>query len=261
VTRHLLLLLPAAIACAQILSWDEYRATGYRTGGVLRLESADGHLLYFGARHTRDSKDPQVEGIARLWREFGPTIALIEGGVPPAAESEREAVGLYGEPGLVRMLADRERVPARSLDPSREDQVTALLRTFPSDRVKLFFLLRTVGDFRKHPRGGAALPDFAAGELARLSRTPGLGGAPRSLRDVELAVPGWRDVPGSWFDPLRSESFTNEITRELSQFRNRHMVQLLVSQVTAGQRVFAVVGQTHVAMQERALRQALAGGR
>ena len=101
------------------------------------------------------------------------------------------------------------------------------------------------------------LVPLAEAELRRLSHFRGLRGSPSSLREIEKAVPAWPNTPESWFNPLHSEAFTNEISRELSQIRNRHMVRLLVAQVAAGQRVFAISGRTHLVMQEPALRNAV----
>lgn len=64
-------------------------------------------------------------------------------------------------------------------------------------------------------------------------------------------------MPESWFNPTRSESFTNEFTRRLSLFRDEHMLRNVVAAVRGGERVFAVVGSAHVIRQERALQAAL----
>jgi hypothetical protein len=251
-----LTLLLAAIS-AQMLTWDQYRDLAGPGPEVLRLRSGTGTLLYYGARHSRDPLDPQVRKIEDLWSECRPTIALAEGGLSPLAANAAQAVARYGEAGLVRFLASRDRIPVASLDPSDEEQVAALLLLFPPDRVKLFYLLRRVVDLRRQTARGANPDALAEAELRRLSRLPGLHGGPQSLRDVAAAVPDWRDVPDSWFDPLRTEAFTSQINRELSQVRNRHMVKLLTEQMAAGHRVFAVVGRTHLVMQEPALRSAI----
>jgi pheromone shutdown protein TraB len=51
-----------------------------------------------------------------------------------------------------------------------------------------------------------------------------------------------------------SETFLNDISRASSDYRDGFMVQLLVQHLSEGQRVFAVVGGSHVVMQERLLR-------
>jgi hypothetical protein len=112
---------------------------------------------------------------------------------------------------------------------------------------------------------GFALAGRVVGRDRRCARRRrGLGGPALTSRDMEVAIaklspplPDWRAVPESWFDPARSEAFTNEFTRQLSVFRDEHMLRNLVAAVRGGERVFAVVGSSHVIMQERALKAAL----
>jgi len=231
---------------APIMTWEEY-AKLREFPHTLRLRTAGGELLYYAVRHTRDPKDPQLAEIEALWREFRPTVAMSEGGVRPAAGSPRDAVERYGEPGFLRLLADRARVPIQSLEAPREVEITAMLQIYPAERLKLFYFLRTLADRRTVTEG-------AQEELDYWSRGPGLGGLPRSVEDVDRAVPNWREVSESWFNPLRDDAFTNEVTRVLSRYRDEQMVKTLAAAVRRGERVFAVVGSTHLAMQERALR-------
>ncbi len=49
------------------------------------------------------------------------------------------------------------------------------------------------------------------------------------------------------------------MTKELNSIRDRHMISTIVGQVKAGKRVFAVVGFSHVVIQESVLRAELAG--
>ena len=69
----------------------------------------------------------------------------------------------------------------------------------------------------------------------------------------------WETMPDEWVCPLVWESFTNEICRQSSYFRDASQVATLLEAVKAHQNVFAVVGASHVVMQERALREAFAG--
>jgi len=64
----------------------------------------------------------------------------------------------------------------------------------------------------------------------------------------------WREVSQGWFDPVASQAYTNQISRLSGEFRDLHMVKLLIDEVRQGKRVFAVVGGSHVVMQERALK-------
>ena len=103
--------------------------------------------------------------------------------------------------------------------------------------------------------------------LAILSRTPGLEGAPATAGEfaasaARLAPPGsdWRRLSAEWFDPTPDPppSWLNAFCRAESDFRDEIIMQKLARKVREGARVFAVIGGTHVVMQERALRSRLA---
>jgi hypothetical protein len=99
-----------------------------------------------------------------------------------------------------------------------------------------------------------------------LAGVPDLERAPRNLTEFERSclwlsprLKDWLETPADWFDPTKSEAYTNQVSRLSSEFRDRHIVKLLTEAVKNGARVFAVVGFSHVVMQERALKAALSG--
>ena len=261
----LLVVALAGAGCAlrpsgDILTWQEYDRLDVQWPYILRLASGRGELLYYGIRHTYSPDDPQIDEIEKLWTAFRPDIAFNEGGNPPIESSREEAVRKGGEGAFVRFLAARDNVPVASLDPSRAEEVAYLKRSFPAEEIKLIFVLRSVA---QHVNRGAEAP--VEKEVERVlgihNATPGLMGPPRTLDEVAAAyrqrLPGrgeLRDTPMSWFDPMLEETFLNRIARASSEYRDRFMVEKLRSHLAEGHRVFAVVGGTHVVMQEPALR-------
>lgn len=248
---------------AKIMTWKQYSRLSIKWPHILKVESAKGSLLYYGADHTRNPKDQQIAEIERLWQELHPDIAFNEGGDPPTEISIDSAVTKYGEPGLVRYLAARDKVPVSSLDPTRAEQSAFLLKKFAPEKVKLFFVLRVVAQHKQKSNAGLieeeltrVFPIFAA--------TANLGVAPNSIAELESSYaryfPGqgnFKDAKLSWFDPLQSENFLNEMGRRLSEYRDQYMMKLITDSVKQGRRVFAVVGGSHVVMQERAIRNLL----
>ena len=104
-----------------------------------------------------------------------------------------------------------------TLDPSRAEEIAALSRSFSREQIKLFFLLRSIMQFVQRTGGVSGAEQEANRVLAVHASTPGLSSPPRASSD-------YRDV---------------------------YIVRVLVQE---GQRVFAVVGGSHVLMQEQALR-------
>ena len=245
---------------SRLMTWPEYAQLRPEWPYVLRLSASRGELLYFGAVHTSDPDHPQLEEIEREWERFQPDIAFTEGGLPPIAATRDEAIRNYGEPGFVRFLASRDDVPTTTLDPSRAEQVAELDRDFSREQVKLFFLLRAVGQYVER-RGETGLEMELNRILGIYAASPGLSGPPRSVEELAAAYEEWfpdsgrySTVPAARFDPVASETFLNDISRTLSAYRDLYIVRLLTNAVADGRRVFAVIGGTHVVMQEQMLR-------
>ena len=248
-----------------VMSWDEYRRTEHLTPYVLDLSIGHGRLVYVGARHTNDPTSSEVSLIEWLWTQLEPELAFNEGGDPPTEKTKVAAVRRFGEAGLVRYLAMRDGVSVASLDPSRAQQADAAMLHFSAEQVKTFFALLQVYHHRENPI--EPFDERMTRVFRNLEAVPTLTGRPRSLGELDTIYkeqfPGqgdYRDVPTSWFNPTKSETSLNDIARRLSEYRDGYIVQLLTSEVLDGKRVFAVVGASHVVMQEKAIRSRLKKG-
>lgn len=253
---------PPAWSQCGILSWEAYREVHPSLPYVLRLEAPPGGLLMFGTRHTYDPSHPQLSEIERLWREFQPQIAFSEGGIRPTAPDRDKAVTRFGELGLLRYLADRDHVALRSLEPPEDQEAAALAPQFLPGQVELFYVLRYFSS--SSPADGRSLEEKRQSALESTRRRQHLTSLPNSPGELdELAarllpeLTDWRWIPESWFDPTRTDTFLNRIAQRSSDYRNCHMVPLIVQAVRRGERAFVVVGGSHVIMQEPALRSRL----
>jgi hypothetical protein len=238
------------------MSYAEYGAVTREMPYVLRVQQAHGALLYVGVRHTRDPDDPQVRRLRDLWEEFHPTVALAEprlglfiGGLAPGVRQ-------FGEAGAVFALARRDGVAIHTLEAPIEVELRAVLARWPAPQVAAYYVLRASLE-----RGGPqAVQDEAAHLVTKRTRWPGLQGSLDyarldSLMRAEFPdVEDWRTLPASVTWPGRSETFLNRVSTTVNGFRDEHMVSTLATLLGRGERVFAVVGGTHVVMQEPALR-------
>jgi len=260
------LLLAFSVAKAQekdasIMTFDEYAKVSHGYPYIVELKIGKGALLYFGARHNYDPKNAQVAQIEKLWKEFRPTVAYHESTGTSLSKTVDEAVSKSGESGLVRFLAAQGKVPVFSLEPNRNDEVAMMLKTYTPEQIKLFFVLRQVPQFRER-KTDETLETFMTTFLSNVSRIAGLESAPpntiaeldKSALWLSPQLKDWRTADRSWSDPVASQAYTNQIARLSSEFRDLHMVKLLIDKVKQGERVFAVVGGSHVVMQERALK-------
>lgn len=234
------------------------------------VSSSKGRLYYFPAGHSSDPADPQFREIERAWSKVKPTIAFYEGPNRPIAATRDETIKQTGESGFVRFLATRDGIQIARLEPPPQDEANFIMQKFSAEQVKLFYVLREASRLRERRNlPEAELRAAITQLLERASQIQGIGSVINNLDELDAAYrrywkspEHWWQAPSAWFDPLNSSAntggiFTNEINRMSSEYRNRHMYEVLAKAALEGKRVFAVVGGNHVPMQEPALRCAL----
>ncbi|MGA2922976.1 MAG: hypothetical protein ABSE28_17865 [Candidatus Sulfotelmatobacter sp.] len=206
-----------------------------------------------------DPQNPQVADIENRWAAFRPTVAYNEGGNPETFEDFREAVQTYGEAGLVRSLAARDQVPVATLEPPFDMEVAYLLETYTPQQLKVFYALRQVTEERSR-KANTSLDDRINSWLSRYLPAHGLKNSPNTLAELGAAcmslfpeLTDWHQVPEDWFGPRKLGHYTNDLARDSGNFRNRYVFRLLVARVRRGDRVFAVIGSSHVVVLEPAL--------
>lgn len=247
----------------RLMTFAEYARIRHPVPYLIEFSGPPGALLYFGAEHMiGQTEHPQIQQVQDLWRRFRPTLALNEGWDPPAASNAEDAVKLYGEPGLLRFLASRDGVPCRNFEPLQEDEVSSLRTRYTPEEIKLFYLLRSAAQ-NWRSLTAEAVDKQAQHQLSKLSLVPGLEGAPNSIPEVDIAFrklplgepSDWRRISVDDLDPAAAKpNRLQSLNAELARFRDAHIVDVLVSQVQRGERVFAVIGASHVVMQEALLR-------
>ena len=235
--------------------WRQPRTGTY----VLQMESQSGSLMYFGARHTVNESSPQMAEIERRWDSFRPTMAFSEGCVWPLESTREESIRKHGEQGLLRYLAARDHVPVFCIEPGLRNEAGALISHFSALQIKLFYILRQAvvqSMLNRDPRDTGYVRIILDG----LSAIHFLQAPPATLTDVERGVsrlfpelPDWRRISENYFYAPEETSWLSKIHRMVNECRDRHMVNRLRRELRKGKRVFALVGRSHVAIQEPAL--------
>jgi hypothetical protein len=246
---------------------EAYAETSHDTPYVLRLNQGCGKLLYIGIDHSTDPKSLTSKTIQALWRTANPDVVLVEGIFPqPPSASLDAAIRTYGEPGATAFLARQRGTDVASLELPFEEEVALLLKEFTPQQAALFYALRVVAQERQRTGSDALAKHLSTRLIPWLSRSASLGSiitSEASLTSlVSMLLPelnDWRAAPLIWFDPMPQSGarFTNSIARRLVQVRDEHMSKLVTDQVAQGLDVFAVVGASHVVMQEDKIRSAL----
>lgn len=245
----------------RLMTWEEYLGLKLQGPYIYVLEAEAGALLYYGVTHTTAADDPQLMDIERRWEEFKPTFAFTEGGDWPLEKSRERAIRRCGEQGLLRYLAERDGVRTQNIDPSSEAQLRYLLKKFPGAQVKVYYiLLHTV--LRRTREQGPPNINLVNKILRDLSQgTWGYSGPPRKIKQFEdyvqkylPKVEDWRKIEPSIFFSTDPENFVVTMHRTLNRYRDEVMLQKIIKAVGERKRVFALVGRSHVVMQEPALR-------
>ena len=226
---------------------------------VVEIQAAGGAVLIFGADHTKDPEDPQIERIRELWDAFALTVALSEMLLGILFPGLMDSVKTFSEPGAVYRLARRDRIPAWTWEPGTETRMAALLRQpFTPEQIALRVVL---GPYFSNRRFGR--PDNPEGMVAETVRKrgnwPGIEGILESVEDVDAAWrrhfpegPDWREVSDEYGLP----GFLAGIDDNLA--RDEHFAQVVIDLVRKGERVFAVAGVSHAVKLEPTLHAVLA---
>ena len=278
--RHYMKFLLPVSACAVVylmgsaqaypmMSWQEYKSHTYKWPYIYQIDTpGGGSLLYFGAEHLYLPRDPQFSKIEALWNQFHPEIVFNEGNTPDIGQSNKEqAIERYGEVGLVIFLARREahKVYFQSIDPKFEKEVAALRKKYLAKQLKMFYILRQKSTHDRMSKPESSLETYLDNFIKNDLRA--LKAHPNSISELESIYAeyfpdrgSYKDAPYSLVDPAPdptvTETIFNEISRASTEYRDQFMIGQ-ISRFVCQKRVFAVVGATHVVMQEPAIRKLL----
>ncbi len=246
---------------ALILSYADHARLESPGPTTIEFGYGGGRLLMVGVSHTLDPDSPTVGNIWRAFAAFKPTLAYYEGWGWPMG-SDRETVGRYGEPAVVRFLAYVNRVPVTSLEPELADEIDHLRKQWSDEQIRLFYTLRFVAEGTGY--GGQASSDAAVLEFLQSGFPGNIGGPPATIEELDNsyrkhfpAGTAWRGIAVAWFDPARDELFTNRMAAASGRYRDEYILPRIVERVRRGDRVFVAIGHAHVHMLEPALRDAL----
>ncbi len=254
---------PDSIITVDLLDWEEHDKI-YQASEFPWIQSyapeGKGALEYVGALHTSDAQHPQLSEIESRWKDFKPTVAFCEGRKRMYRFASRNESGTLSESDLVRILAYRDGVELYTLEPTYEEEVAGLLKHFDPTMVAAYMTIRVYSaeakGVPKNQQDGLAF-----GLLKKRTNVEGLAG---SLNSVEALDEFWKKTfpdAKNWRvlsspDQVPQLRHVGDVSREV---RGRHMVSCLVDLVNKGERVFAVVGASHVIRQHRAIQQLVIG--
>jgi len=248
-----------------LMSWEEYDRQPRYAPYVLELDCGLSQLLYYGSFHSVNESHSQFEDIERKWHAFKPDVALCEGGQWPLTETRQEAIRYYGEQGLLRFLANRDRVPLRCLDATVVEQAHFLSHKYSWEHIMVFFLLRQAVIERLRGWTGEDVAPIQK-VLDNLTQWAYMDDCPARVSDVvQMAkrhfpeLDSWQNIPANYFYLAEQGKFLPEMFQAVNRYRDQKMLGEILAEMKKNQRVFALVGRSHVAMQTPVLLAELPG--
>ncbi|MBX3563196.1 MAG: hypothetical protein KF730_01340 [Sphingomonas sp.] len=271
-TALLLLAAQTAPCEARLGSYADWKDIPGRNWDLSLTAPGGGSVTVIGAQHMRDPAHKQFAHIAERFAAAAPTRVFFEGPDRGTAENADDAIRTMGESGYLRFLAKQAGLPVASLEPDPVDQIAALRDRFSHDRILMFFVLREAARIRdREGKSGEVLDMLVTAMLAKSAPLVAKAGLTTSITDLASLTaavarewPGrdWRTMPDNWFSSIARDpeaGFLTAIAAADSEFRNAHMLRSFADAALKGDKVFVVVGRTHVPMLEPGLRCALAG--
>lgn len=172
---------------------------------------------------------------------------------------------MFGEAGPPYSPGRRDNVPVGTLEPSWDDEITAVLENHNQRDAAAFYFLRV---FLGEARGAEPerVERLTRQLLRKRANRPGLGGSFASLEEFDdwwgqthaAALGPWHTLPD---ERLWSRDTPNNAMGAVALSSNRprdtHLAKLLIDRVRTGDRVFAVCSRSHVASLQPVFDQAL----
>ncbi len=135
--------------------YKELKSKGFVYPYTYKLIKNNKSLYFLGAKHSNDPNDSQFEIIKNLWLEFTEAtgsenrIVLIEGGVTPVAENEKEAIQKYAEPGCMTYLAHTQQVQILSPEPTEDFETSVLVEKYGKEVVAVYQFANIVSQWQR----------------------------------------------------------------------------------------------------------------
>jgi hypothetical protein len=211
-----------------------------------------GALVYFGSVHSKDPDHPMHAELRRVWEEFEPTVALVEGRMGFFVGLKDQGIGVFGEGAAVYAMAEDAGIPIYTLEPPVEVEIAALREIGSAERVAMF---RVLSGYISARRGGP-VSEFKVSRLLAKRAAPLTDALPDAaaldaMFAAEFPEMGpWREIPEESLWPGRTDTWMNLMATRGNAVRDPHFVKTMVELVHRGERVLAIAGRSHVVVWE-----------
>lgn len=228
---------------------------------ILELKQDEGGIIYYGSYHNVNLNHPQFNDIEKRWDNYKPEIAYSEGQVWPLIKSRDKAIKKYGEQGLLRYLAYRDRVKIKCIEPPIKKEIKYLRKFYPMSKIKIYYILRQLIISREILKRKISIDKHTKFLIKNNHKNIFKNRYPRNYYEFNLIVKkllpelkDWEKIDSKYFMDIRKpNNWLARMNVFVNKFRDKHMAKIINKSLKKGERVFAIVGKSHVVNQENKL--------
>ena len=234
-----------------ILTMDEYGqfVDSHARPYIIRKPN----VVVFGAEHTKDPDDPQIEMINSAFASLKPTVVLVEGRLGFLMPYVMNPVEQFGESGAAAEFAKCEGAKIYSWEIPKSDLILELVKLYDKEKVALSQILTPY--FSNYRFGKPDDPNQFVAQFLNRASYPGLDNCIQSVDEIDkiwkrdFAVEkDWRETSDQYGLP----GYLSDIASTANKIRNDYLVCAISELVGSGERVFVVCGSSHAVCVEPA---------
>lgn len=234
---------------------------------VLGLGYNEKQLLFYGSTHSNDANDPMFEDIESKFLEFQPDAVLVEGGFHRNGYSDRNHAIDHGESAFVVYLAGIDRRPVGGMEPAHEDAVEFLLESYNPESILAMFVFRQVIQLQREAQNRSVDFEAEIRQVVEDGRQAGLevidpeGDFSTELMNIigpyldeNQDFSNWTSWDAQELVYQDQNSELHEIWQATIVYRDDFGVAQIERVLDDYDRVFVIMGHTHLTNQEDRLR-------
>lgn len=209
-------------------------------------------IIFFGSLHSKSIK--QINSIKEVIFKLNPEIILVEGNYHLANfKSKDESIERGCETGYVSFLAKAKKIKLESNDPSLSEDISFVEKKWGKETCFAYFFLRNKSNNWPEEYTLKSIKenslwrnfDYSINNLKRIIK--------KTLNEEYELLKNY----SNYFNPTIRITLFNEITLELSKFRDNFMLKKIKGILINYNRIFLIKGVYHLNENEDKIRKLL----
>jgi len=213
-----------------------------------------GKAIIVGVNHLNDPSNSQFDSIRHYWNLYNPSVALVEGRMGFFINGIQNPIEEYGESGLSSSLAKTKNIDLYTWEPTRENEIEALIKIYPSKKLAMFYSLR--------PFFGIPIEERKDSPEKKLQK---LIDERTDYEQLKNSITKWEEIDSIWrkdfpdsdwrnfFSDYGFPGYLHDIWNSSNLFRDEHMVKIILELINKDETVFVTMGSSHAPRIENTL--------